>query len=62
MPIMPINDMRAVASPEVLVAFANKKFDSQGNYVDEEGRKFLRQLLVGLLELTLATQRARLPA
>lgn len=50
------NDMRAVTSPEVLVAFAPKKFDSQGNYVDEEGRKFLRQLLDSLLQLTRAAQ------
>jgi len=44
------NDMRPVTHPEVLVSFANKKFDAQGNFVDEGGRSFLQELLQNLLK------------
>ncbi len=41
----------AAGSPR---CFAHKKIDAQGNFVDEDGRKFLRQLLDNLLNATVA--------
>src|SRR4051812_11112137 len=38
----------AVAVPEVLVAHADSKFDDEGRFTDETGRRFLRQLLENL--------------
>ena len=46
------NDMRAVSQPEILISFADKKFDAHGKFTDEPGRRFLRQLLMNLAELT----------
>jgi chromate reductase, NAD(P)H dehydrogenase (quinone) len=38
----------AVAVPEVLVAHADSKFDDEGRFTDETGRRFMRQLLENL--------------
>ena len=38
----------AVAVPEVLVAHADSKFDDEGRFTDETGRRFMRQLLQNL--------------
>lgn len=43
------NDMRAVSRPEVLIAYAQTKFDAKGNFIDENGRTFVRQLLENLM-------------
>ncbi len=37
--------MDVVGLPEVLVSFAQNKFDEEGRFIDETGRKFLKQLL-----------------
>ena len=37
-----------VAVPEVLVAHAEQKFDDEGRFTDEVGRRFMRQLLENL--------------
>ncbi|MDG6928615.1 MAG: NAD(P)H-dependent oxidoreductase [Nitrososphaerota archaeon] len=43
-------EMRPVNMPEVMVTFAPKKFDAQGNLLDEDARKFARQLLANLVD------------
>ncbi len=37
--------MEVIGLPEVLVGFAQNKFDEDGQFTDETGRKFLKQLL-----------------
>lgn len=37
--------MEVIGLPEVLVGFAQSKFDEEGLFTDETGRKFLKQLL-----------------
>lgn len=44
-------DMRPVYKPEVLVAQAEKKFDKDGNLIDEIAKKLVRQKLEALKEL-----------
>ena len=44
------NRSRMVARPEVLVAGADEKFDEDGRFTDEEGRKFIRRHLEALAE------------
>lgn len=47
------NDCRMVQRPEVLVADARSKFDEDGTFHDETGKKFLGELLdklVGIIE------------
>ena len=44
------NRSRMVARPEVLVAGAGEKFDEEGRFTDEEGRRFIRQHLETLTE------------
>lgn len=47
-------DMKPVYKPEVLVAQAHKKFDKEGNLIDDATRKLLRkklQALKGLIHL-----------
>jgi chromate reductase, NAD(P)H dehydrogenase (quinone) len=46
------NKCITVPAPEVQVAHVHQKFDSDGNFTDEEGKKFLRELLDNLAELT----------
>jgi chromate reductase, NAD(P)H dehydrogenase (quinone) len=43
-------NMVVVYKPEVLVSFADRKFDAQGNFLDETGKKFLGELIGNLLE------------
>jgi chromate reductase, NAD(P)H dehydrogenase (quinone) len=44
-------DMRPVYKPEVLVAQAEKKFDKEGNLIDEIAKKLITQKLEALKEL-----------
>jgi chromate reductase len=46
-----------VTKPEVIVTFADKKFDANGKLVDPDARKFLQQLLENLVSLTRKLQR-----
>jgi chromate reductase, NAD(P)H dehydrogenase (quinone) len=45
-------NMYPINSPEVVVTFAQDKFDSSGKLVDETTKKFLRQLLQNLVDWT----------
>jgi chromate reductase, NAD(P)H dehydrogenase (quinone) len=45
-------NMHPVNGPEVIVTFAQNKFDSNGNLIDENTRNFLRQLLQNLVNWT----------
>jgi len=44
-------DMKPVYKPEVLVAQAEKKFDKDGNLIDETAKKLVRQKLEALKEM-----------
>src|SRR6186713_20008 len=44
-------DMKPVYKPEVLVAQAEKKFDKNGNLIDEMSKKLLKQKLEALKEM-----------
>ena len=44
-------DMKPVYKPEVLVAQAEKKFDKNGNLIDEMAKKLLKQKLEALKEM-----------
>lgn len=44
-------DMKPVYKPEVLVAQAEKKFDKNGNLIDEMAKKILKQKLEALKEM-----------
>ena len=44
-------DMKPVYKPEILVAQAEKKFDKEGNLVDETAKKLIKQKLEALKEL-----------
>lgn len=44
-------DMKPVYKPEVLVAQAERKFDKEGNLLDETAKKFLKQKLEALKEM-----------
>jgi chromate reductase len=44
-------DMKPVYKPEVLVAQAEKKFDKQGNLIDEMAKKLITQKLEALKDL-----------
>jgi len=44
-------DMKPVYKPEVLVAQAEKKFDKEGNLIDETAKKLVRQKLEALKQL-----------
>ena len=44
------NEMRVVVEPEILVAGADKKFDAQGNFIDEHGNKLLLKMLENIRE------------
>ncbi|MFT3894312.1 MAG: NADPH-dependent FMN reductase [Anaerolineales bacterium] len=45
-------DMLAVNTPQVFVANAAQKFDAKGRLIDEDTRKFVRQLTESLFEWT----------
>ena len=49
-------NMHPVNSPEVIVTFAQNKFDANGKLTDENTRNFLKQLLQNL---TIWTRRLR---
>jgi chromate reductase len=44
-------DMKPVYKPEVLVAQAEKKFDKEGNLIDETSKKLVRQKLQALKDM-----------
>jgi chromate reductase len=44
-------DMKPVFKPEVLVAQAEKKFDKEGNLIDEMAKKLLKQKIEALKEM-----------
>ena len=44
-------DMKPVYKPEVLIAQAEKKFDKDGNLIDETAKKLVRQKLEALKEM-----------
>ncbi len=56
LPIFQYLNMKPVYKPEILVAQANKKFDENGDLVDDETRRFLQQKMEALQEAIL-TQR-----
>ncbi|HKO40379.1 MAG TPA: NAD(P)H-dependent oxidoreductase [Nitrososphaeraceae archaeon] len=45
-------NMRPINGPEVIVPFAQNKFDTNGNLVDENTQMFVRQLLQNLVNWT----------
>jgi len=45
-------NMFPINGPEVIVTFAQDKFDSQGKLIDENTQKFLRQLIQNLINWT----------
>jgi chromate reductase, NAD(P)H dehydrogenase (quinone) len=45
-------NMHPINTPEVVVTFAHDKFDPNGKLVDENAKKFLRQLLQNLVDWT----------
>lgn len=45
-------DMHALNWPEVMVRYANDKFDESGNLTDEETRKKVKELLESLVDWT----------
>jgi chromate reductase len=45
-------NMHPVNGPEVIVTFAQQKFDANGNLVDDNTKTFLRQLLQNLVNWT----------
>ena len=45
-------NMRPINGPEVIVPFAQNKFDTNGNLVDENTQMFVRQLLQNLINWT----------
>ncbi len=46
-------NMHPVNGPEVIVTFAQNKFDANGNLIDENTSKFLKQLLQNLTNWTM---------
>ncbi len=50
-PVFLYLDMKPVYKPEVLVAHAEKKFDKDGNLIDETTKKLIRQKLEALKEM-----------
>ena len=49
-------NMYPVNGPEVILPFAQDKFDSNGKLTDENAKKFLKQLLQNLVDWTLRLQ------
>jgi chromate reductase len=45
-------NMHPINGPEVIVPFAQNKFDTSGNLVDENTQMFVRQLLQNLVNWT----------
>jgi len=51
-------NMHPLNKPEVLVAFANQKFDEKGRLVDEKTREKIKELLEALVDWTRKLKRA----
>ena len=51
-------NMAPINRPEVMVAFANKKVDENGNLIDETTKKLVRELLESLVAWTKKLQGA----
>ncbi len=49
-------NMYPVNGPEVILPFAQDKFDSNGKLTDENAKKFLKQLLQNLVDWTIRLQ------
>jgi chromate reductase len=45
-------NMHPINTPEIIVTFAQDKFDASGKLVDENAKKFLKQLLQNLVDWT----------
>ncbi len=45
-------DMHPINTPEVFIGAAHEKFDAEGNFTDEEGKKLIVKLLEELIGLT----------
>jgi chromate reductase, NAD(P)H dehydrogenase (quinone) len=45
-------DMHSINKPEVIVTFANQKFDENGTLTDEKARDLIKQLLRALIDWT----------
>jgi chromate reductase, NAD(P)H dehydrogenase (quinone) len=52
-------DMYPLSKPEVFVSFGMKKFDEQGRFIDEDGRKLIGQMLQALADWTRRLQASR---
>ncbi|MDO8578272.1 MAG: NAD(P)H-dependent oxidoreductase [Dehalococcoidales bacterium] len=46
-------DMHPLNRPEVFVTFANQKVDDNGKFIDEPGRKLIKELLEALVNMTI---------
>jgi chromate reductase len=53
--------VQAVARPEVMIAQAAQKFDTELNLTDEKTRDFVRQLIVALVDWARLLKRGRAP-
>lgn len=45
-------NMYPINRPEVYISFAHQKFDADGNFTDEKGKQFIRELLQALVDWT----------
>jgi chromate reductase, NAD(P)H dehydrogenase (quinone) len=50
--VMVFLNMFPINQPEVMIANASQRFDSEGNLTDEQTKEFIRQLLHNLVEWT----------
>ena len=53
LPVFTFLNMKPILKPEILIAQANKKFDSQGKLVDDKAKDLIKQKLEALKELIL---------
>jgi len=44
--------MYPINRPEVYISFVHQKFDADGNFTDEKGKQFIRELLQALVDWT----------
>ncbi len=51
-PLLTHLNMHTVNQPEVMIAKAHEKFDANGNFTDEPGKKLMQQLLQNLVDWT----------
>ncbi len=49
-------DMHPVNRPEVFVSFVKQKLDANGNFIDEPGKKLIKDLLEALVTLAITTK------